>query len=217
MTLKLVGANVVIVAQQFNPSIISQLWLVRNGLLQEDDFRPGCVFSDMVAQVNASQFRMLVVPDQCQFSPAVPSDQEQALVVDKVGMIARSLPHTPFRAIGLNFLWHLDPADHDVRSVSRDLFFVANSPLYEEFAVQDARFGAYMSKDAFGGRLKLDVKPLTIQHEGRDEERIQFAFNFHLDLGNLEDPVGSIEESLHRWNEVREGSSRIVHLTKREE
>jgi len=216
MSLTLVGANAVIVAQQFNPSIISQLWLVRNGLMLEDDFRSGCVFSDMVAHVHARQFKMLVVPEQCQFSPAVVRDDEQELVVDKVGTIARSLPHTPFRAIGLNFVWHLHPEGHDAQAISRELFFVNDRPLYQEFAAEDARFGAYMSKDALGGRLKLDVKPLTVQQEGQDEERIQFAFNLHRDVGHLEDPVASIEETLHRWSEARDESARIVHLTERE-
>ena len=39
-----------------------------------------------------------------------------------------------------------------------------------------------MSKDTLGGRLKLDVKPITVSQEGEEVERIQFAFNFHVDV-----------------------------------
>lgn len=211
MSFELVTPNAVIVAQQFNPSIIGQLWLVRNGLLEEDDFRPGCVFSDMAVQVNSQEFDLMVVPQQCQFTPRVDQQREQELAVGKVGSIVRSLPHTPFRAIGLNFTWHLSPEDQDVPSISRALFFLEGGPLHREFDVPDARFGTYMSKDAFGGRLKLDVKPIPVKREEEKLEKIQFAFNLHRDVADEKDPVGCIEHVLHQWNEVRDESSRIVH------
>jgi len=219
MSFELVTSNTVIVAQQFNPSVITQLWLVRNGLLDEDDFRPSCVFTDMVVKVNSREFDLMVVPQQCQFSPRVDRHREQELVADKVGTIARSLPHTPYRAVGLNFTWHLIPEGSDVPTISRGLFFIEDGPLHREFADQNAHFGAYMSKGALGGRLKLDVKPITVNREGENEEveRIQFAFNFHRDVADEEDPVDCIEYMLHQWNEARDESSRIVHVAVREE
>lgn len=217
MSFELVAPNAVIVAHQFNPSVIGQLWLVRNGLLEEDDFRPGCVFTDMVVQVNSREFDLMVVPQQCQFSPRVDQQREQELAIDKVGSIVHSLPHTPFRAIGLNFTWHLSPEDNDASSISRALFFRESGPLHREFDVPDARFGGYMSKDAFGGRLKLDVKPITVKKEDEELEKIQFVFNLHRDVADEEDPVGCIEHVLHQWNEVRDESSRIVHAIMRKE
>ena len=217
MSFELVTSNTVVVARQFNPSVIGQHWLVRNGLVDEDGFLPGCVFTDVVVQVNSRDFDLMVVPQQCQLSPRVHREREQELVVNKVGQIARLLPHTPYRGVGMNFIWHVVPEASDVPTISRGLFCIKAGPLYREFPDQDARFGAYMSKDALGGRLKLDVKPIIVNREGEEVERIQFAFNFHRDVANEEDPVARIEEMLHHWNEARDESSRIVQSTMREE
>lgn len=218
MSLELVGANTVIVAQQFNPSIISQLWLVRHRLLGDDDFLSGCVFRDVIAQVHSREFQLLVVPPQCQFTPNVEPEREQEVVLEKVGGIVRALPHTPYRGIGLNFVWHLDPEDGDVPNTSRALFFREDGPFHQEFTTENARFGAYMSKDLLGARLKLDAKPVIVnQNQDNERELIRFAFNFHSDIAPDEDAVNSIEQLLNRWNEAREESSRIVQATLNEE
>jgi hypothetical protein len=217
MGLESVGSNAVIVARQFNPSVIGQLWLVKSRLLEEGDFLPGCVFTDMAVQVNTREFDLMVVPQQCQFSPRVGRQREQELVVDKVGAIVESLPHTPYRAIGLNFTWRLVPESGDVPTVSRGLFFVEERPLDREFADPSGRFGAYMSKDTLGGRLKLDVKPITVSQAGEDVERIQFAFNFHVDVEHEDDPVARINQVLRQWDAVREESSRILCAAVKEE
>ncbi len=213
MSFELAASSVVIVAQQFNPSVMGQLWLVRHEILGEDDLRPGSVFTDVMVQVNAREFSLMVVPHQCQFSPQVNRESEQELVIEKVGAIVRTLPHTPFRAVGLNFTWHLMPEASDVPAISRSLFFVEGGPLHQEFADEDARFGAYLSKNALGARLKLDVKPITTSVEDEEVERIQFVFNFHKDVADEEDPVDCIEHLLRQWDNAREESSRIALST----
>ena len=213
MSFELVASNAVIAARQFNPSIIGQIWLVRNGILKEDDFLPGCLYTDAVVQVKSREFDLMVIPQQCQFAPKVDRAQEQGLLVDKVGTIARSLPHTPYRAIGLNFTWHLIPKADDIHSILRGLFFKEDGPLHREFDIENARYGAYMSKDAWGGRLKLDVKPITVDSDEEKMEKIQFAFNFNMDVVGKEDPVACIEQVLQQWNNVHDESSRIVHKT----
>ncbi len=213
MSFELVASNAVIAARQFNPSVIGQLWLVRNGILKEDDFCTGCLYADTVVQVKSREFDLMVIPQQCQFAPKVDRAHEQGLLVDKVGTIARLLPHTPYRAIGLNFIWHLSLEAADIHSISRDLFFKEDGPLHHEFDIENARYGAYMSKDMWGGRLKLDVKPITVDSDEKQTEKIQFAFNFNRDVVDEEDPVACIEQVLQQWNNVRDESSRTVHKT----
>jgi hypothetical protein len=202
MNLQFVHANVVITASQFNPSVISQLWLVKNGVVGETDFQDGCVFSPMLVQVQASAFALLVIPDQLQFAPREPSDLEQDLVVEKVGRITTTLPHTPFAAIGLNFVCHATPQKTQFGTLTRNLFFREDNPLFEEFATDDARFGGYMSKNVFECRLKLDIKPLTAKPKGESTEVLQFAFNFHRDL-SPEHAIAEIDQVLKRWTEAK--------------
>ena len=129
MPSELVASNVVLTAQLLNPTIFSQLWLVRHGIVGTDDFKQGCLFADEVSKVEAKDFSLLIVPPQLQFAPHIATEEEAELVILKIGAIVRALPETPYRGIGLNFHWHVWPQDGDGRSLSRELFFVRGRPL----------------------------------------------------------------------------------------
>jgi hypothetical protein len=97
--------------------------------------------------------------------------------------------------------------------VTRELFFKPDSALFQQFDVDGANFGSYLSKESHGFRLKLDVKPMnfTIQEGGteeRQEDRIQFAFNFHADLPD--NPAAQIQVLLTRWNDINLEAQAIV-------
>jgi hypothetical protein len=212
MRRELVGSNVVIVAQHFNPSVASQLWLVRTGLVAEEDFEPGCIFTEGLVQVCSRRFVLLVTPEQLQLVPKVPEDEQGELIAQTVGTLVHTLPHTPFRAVGINFIWHLVPDDGDVCSLTRELFFIPDRPLFRDFDVADANFGGYLSKDLFGFRLKLDVKPIMTPQlqETPPEHRMQCLFNYHADLPQGEEAVDTIERLLHHWPEAAEVSRRMA-------
>jgi len=210
MSIQLVAANVVIAAQQFNPSVVSQLWLVRNGLATEDDFRQGYVFTDSVVQLQATTFNLTVIQEQLQFIPSVENDKEQELIEAKVGMIVSKLPHTPYRAVGLNFFWNLTPDLESVRDRSRKLFYRPECRLFDHFDSEDATFGAYLSRDILGCRLRLDVRPIILASPDKKVEHLLFNFNFHEDLADPDASVEMIHSMLKRWDEAKKQSLKII-------
>jgi hypothetical protein len=212
MIISIVNASAIIVAQQFNPSIITQLWLVRNEILSADDFREGCISSPMVSQINSREFSLLTLPDRLQFTPNDVAGENGNLVTTKLGGIVSRLPHTPYSAIGLNFTWHLDPEETGIGEFSRSIFY-RDTSLFREFDTEDARYGGYLSKNVLGCRLKLDIKPIIMSIPTR-KDYLQFAFNFHLDLSG-DNPVEEILSLLTRWNEAKGLSSRIVGTVQR--
>src|SRR5690606_15898023 len=123
----------------------------------EDDNLPGSIFSDAFVQVRVDDFGLLVLPPQLQFVPTVSHENQQELIVKKLGPIIAAIPHTPYTGLGLNFSWHLVPKDGDINRLCRQLFFVPNSPIYNHFETDNPRFGAYLSKDFQDFRLKLDI------------------------------------------------------------
>lgn len=209
-----IDSSVVVVARQFNPSVFSQLWLVRNHVVDEGSFVKGCLYTDEVAKVETRLFGLLVIPPQLQFQPRVAPEEEAGLIRDKVGSIIRLLPHTPFTAVGLNFAWHLWPDNQDLPSFSRSLFLRSSGPFFEAFGdAGDSLFGAYVSRDFQGCRLRLDIKPI----EGPFSEnqvvrrRLHFGFNFQLDVPQ-EDPIPAMEQHLDRWKQAKDEATRIVKL-----
>ncbi len=211
MRTELVGSSVVIVANRFNPSVVSQLWLVRNGLLAEDELAQGSIFADPLVQVLTPHFILVLTPEQMQFIPTGPEGDRAGLIADKVGRLVELLPQTPYRALGLNFTYHLRPEAGDVRQLARRLFFKDGTPIFREFDCDDANFGAYLSKDALGFRLKLDMKPMNgIDKEGQTVYFFQVLFNFHADLEHAVGTVEHIRTLLGRWGEAADEAARLA-------
>jgi hypothetical protein len=217
--MELVACNVVVAANQFNPTVFSQLWLFRTGIVAEDDFLPDHIVTDAFAQVPTRHFHLLITPATLQFTPARQQEGVAALVSEKVGAIVGALEHTPYTAVGLNFVWHEYPRQGEtVNQLTRAIFFRPNIEPFASFDRPESRFGAYMSKDFETFRLKLDVKPvlLVTPPEGAPEDhRIQVAFNFHLALGP-NDPVQAIQGALARWDAAKAEAQGIVdRMTRR--
>jgi hypothetical protein len=208
------GFTAVIAAQRFNVTAAREHWFIKHRIIDEGDLLEGSLFSDAVVQARTSRFQFLLLPDQLQFVPTVTEEQEQSVIVEKLGGIVKQLPHVPYKGIGLNFVWHLMPKDGDTNRVTRELFYLSDRPLYREFSGADARFGGYLSKDHNGFRLKLHVSPIAaLTAEGGAEQRVQFSFNFHCDLG--EDGWEEIPLKLSHWNGFRAEAERITDIVEK--
>jgi hypothetical protein len=208
MTIELVNRSVAIVAQQFNPSIFSQLWLVKHEMIGADEFEPNSLFSQNLVQVAAKQFNLLVFPQQLQLSPLVDQADEGALITKTISRITGLLPQTPYTAIGMNFIWQMVPVGESVRQFSRRLFGRTDASIYEQFRTEDALFGAYMSKGFRDWRMNLDIRPTG--PEAGNEDRLQFVFNYHLDLSASEYAPATIANAITAWDEARSEALRIV-------
>jgi len=203
------GLTAVVVAKRFNVTAAGEHWLVKQGIIDEDDRLEGSIFSDAVVQVRTARFQLLLLPDQLQFVPSVPREEEQAIIVDKLGKIVETLPHVPYKALGLNFAWAFTPDDGDIWRVTREMFYIPDRPLFRIFSDGESLFGGHLSKNHAGFRLKLNVNPVSVPEEGGVEQRVQFAFNFHRDLGE-DGAAKEILQCLSRWNELRAEAERII-------
>ena len=207
------GINVVVVAQNFNPSIFDRHWFIKNGILSEEDFLKGGMFTPSLSQVYSEAFDIMVLPDRLQFGPKVPSEEIALLTVDTVGKIVKLLPHTPFSAAGFNIIWRLQPKDEELGEISRNMFFKDGIEPFLSFDASDARFGSYMSKNIFGCRLKLDVKPMNISRITRGSETkieiLNFGFNFHKKLES-DDRIEEIIAHLNRMDEAIDFAKQLM-------
>lgn len=205
--MELVNKNAVVTANRFNLSLVSQLWLVRNGVVGEDEWEGPGIFTPAFIQFGTSKYEVLLMEERLQLTLQSDTGTEGAAVRKVVGQIVRMLPHTPYTGVGLNFTWHLKVPDK-IREVSRRLFFRDTGPLGSLFDCADARYGGYYSKDVLGMRLKLNGLPSILDRGEGKEELIQFAFNYHLDAATPE----KVLEGLENWDAARSDAERIVEV-----
>jgi hypothetical protein len=211
MKILLADANVVITAQHFNPSVFSQLWLVRNGLATEEQVQgENCAYTNVFAQLITDQMVMQVTADHLRINLPPEGTNNETVIVSKLGRAVDLLPHTPFTAVGLNFTYRLTPEHRSIEKFGKDLFFVSHSPLHHLFQTDDSRFGGYLSKNTLGCRLRLEVKPSLFQVDGLAEHCILMNFNFHHELIGSDTAAAKIHASLSKWNEASIEARRIV-------
>lgn len=208
---ELKGQTIVILAQNFNPSIFNRHWLVKkdNVFLQDEDILPSSIFSPEIVLVNSKSTRLLVTPEQLQFE-LVDMDANFYEAIEKtlIPMVS-VLKEIPYRAVGINFVFYVEEKDKSVIDLSKELFFKNDSKLFNHFDNEDARFGSYMSKTFEDSRLKLDVKPVFLK---TGKETIQFGFNFHSDLDPKKDANTVLFDKLQKWQLFKDESLKIMGM-----
>ena len=201
--------NVVVVAKTFNPTIFSQLWLLRNEIFPEEHLKNDFIYTPMAVSVTTPEVGFLAVPGRIQLSFVGETPNYRALIDKTIGAIVQVLPHTPFHAVGFNMVWNLTAKNSDdFSTINRRLFLSPENPLTKSSDDPDCRFGFYLSKNLAIGRMRLDIKPLIAT--ATKVEGLQLIFNFNRDLQE-EDKIDQILDFLKSWDMAISLSSDMVN------
>ena len=208
-------AAVVLVAQEFNPSILSEHWLAKNGIITDDPEQRQIVLVPGLAQIVTRTFVIEARADRFQVTIRDPlGGDAQGVVSSTAGQIAQLLPETPYSAVGLNFHWQTTTRDTAAMAAGqRSLFAKDDSVVHGFFASDDARFGAYASTDSLGFRLKLNIVPTREDTDDGPAEGLNYQFNFHRNLPDPDTAVADVGEALAKWSEARDHSGHIFETT----
>ncbi|HEY1598920.1 MAG TPA: hypothetical protein VGG64_04920 [Pirellulales bacterium] len=207
--MELVQENIVLTARHVNVHIFTQIWLHHQGIVLENEYAAPMIFTPAIIQIVTPQFQMTVVEERIQFVPLGEEPARAQLILDRLGRLVNALPHTPYQALGLNFSWHHTPTPTaPIEVLGRRLFLKQDSALAHAFDGNDAKFGAYYSKNVFGGfRCKLSTLPIDVlQEDGSTQERLQFSFNYHLAAATPDEIVGA----LGHWDEAKRHAHALI-------
>ncbi|KHE93932.1 MAG: hypothetical protein K8F52_04970 [Candidatus Scalindua rubra] len=207
---ELILSNVVVIAENLNPSIFRETWLVKEGIFTEDEIGPESFFSSVSVNVLTPSIELLVVPDRLQLILKT-SERQDETIKKILGTVVAELPHTPYKALGFNFHWVFTPLDQSkFPKVTQEMFLSEKNPLRNIFNTEDARFGIYLSKDELDMRLKLDVKPIKGAGENIGKEALKFHFNFDKHINNPEKTTEIILETIDKWSAAKKASENII-------
>lgn len=170
---------VVAIVGDFNPAIFSMNWVATHlfGVPEGAEME----VLEAVAQVDASAFLRLsfldgvalsVSPSRIDFH-AVNGDQATFTKVETVvDKILETLPHTPIRALGVNFRW----MDEDPSGVVVDLFDTPEG--------LEGRFEVTMRQTS--AQIQLEDAALNLGRVSSNTE-VQFTFNYHSAVTSAEE------------------------------
>ena len=205
------GFTAVIAAGNLNPTIFTQVWLVKQEIIEESDLNNlSTLFTPLAVTAGCKDFTLMVVPERIQITFSNVEDKvanHQKILKRTLGRIVSELPHTPYQAVGFNMGWLLVPINpKDVNSIEQKYFLSKDNPIAKYFREKNCHFGCYLSKNLKIGRLKLDIKPVTLS---QGSQAIQLAFNFHLDVQG-EERAQQISSFLNNWNLAYAEASKLV-------
>lgn len=183
MTPKLSNNNIVIIANNFNPSILREHWLIEKGILTNGEIIGDFTFSNQAVNYRTKDYVLTALANQIQIQ--IIGGNPSEIISKTLLKVTNLLPHVPYIAVGINFNWELFPQlDETDQKLSEKLFYSNQVPAFSSLYSENSFFGAYVSKDFHLGRMKLDMKPSMRQTlpNSNTERFINFAFNYHHDV-----------------------------------
>jgi len=221
MNIVLENSSIVIIAKDFNVSIFKPFWLLKNNIFREEELQGNIVITPPAVQIPTQNFQFTVLPDRLQVFMSRKYPDAEADIARIIGGVVKTLPHTPYTAVGLNFNYLVAPEAEDAFSNwNRDLFASPLSSKIQSTKNRKARFGSYVSFDVLGTRLNIDIKPVKASNDietlckswRAGQDLIRVNLNFHSDVVNSKSAVDSILDKVAKWNEALVLSQKIIGM-----
>lgn len=202
MKVILTGANIVILASSFNPSIVSKEWLIRKGIAKDTpkNFTHTPVFSFF----ESDNFSITLVPDRFQLEVRKINDANLKQLVPMAEKFASSLPETPYTAIGVNYLWQAEFETKEViNKILKGIFTFNWDKTKNIFKEQDVSLGSIVWLNYAGFLMKLSILPSLETKKCY----ILCDFNYHANItGEVE-----LKEMLSKSSDTFKHSNEIVN------
>jgi len=188
MEMYLIGVNIVVLAKNHNPSIISKDWLSQRGIIKENvvSFTHTPAFS----MVETDNFSFYVDLDRLQLTLKNDFVNRVDSLSEMVLSYISALPEIPYTAIGFNYSYDLKIDE----TIFRRIYCYNNEKLKSLFT-KDYRLGSII-KYKFGNF----VVSFIVQPDSDNNMRADFNFDCH-----LSDSI-NINDCIKKFREARESS-----------
>ena len=167
------GANIVVLANKHNPTIASKEWATQKGIITEEikNFTHTPVFS----LIETENFIFVVDPDRLQISVKKTLSQNLGELPNIVKRYIEQLPETPYLAIGLNFIYHLN------LEKGLEGFFSPNTDKFKKIFSEPYQIGGTIRFKFENFLVRLNIQPT------KENNKFIGDFNFHCDTEKLEE------------------------------
>ncbi len=164
---ELAGANIVVLAETFNPSIASKEWLAEKGVIKEGV--TGFIHMPVTSIIETPTLSLFVDMTKLQISLKSPRESQLAKLVSTSTAYIEALPETPYKAVGLNFAFTLKD-----RVRLKAEFLPDRAPLQRLVGATVER-GVLLVFPVSVFRTMMSLKPTG-------EKNLDASFNFHRDV-----------------------------------
>ncbi|HCE56609.1 MAG TPA: hypothetical protein DER09_02150 [Prolixibacteraceae bacterium] len=201
---ELIGRNIKIIGDGFNPGIVNEFFLKSSKLIGDDlQIKSNSITTPQFVQIFTDQFVLLCLPDHFQYNFIKDENAGKRFVLG----FSKKFSVVNYRAIGINF----DYVVKDEKELSKELFFKSESPIFREFNTESSKFGGFLTKKYRNSIINLTVKPTTgIKPDGNKDDLLHFSFNFHTELLGIK-ALDDIKKSVMDFDKFHSYCDKIMN------
>nr|QNO49448.1 hypothetical protein OCBBGKCP_00005 [Methanosarcinales archaeon ANME-2c ERB4]QNT35662.1 hypothetical protein GNCGGNMO_00024 [uncultured Methanosarcinales archaeon] len=197
MEAKLRRADIVLIASAHNPSIMAPQWLKDESLILEEPSH--FVHTPDLAIFESESFSLVVDHHRLQIAVKKQDTGSLESLANIVSNYVKLLPHIPYKALGLNFVWTIEVDDGE--ELPKIELNINKNDLMSIFGGTEVSCGGiiYTRKESY--MLKVVIEPQgggTLVHN----------FNYNYELEDMS--VGGIVKLIDNFLTMKEDSSSIV-------
>lgn len=199
MKIALNKATIVILAKEFNPSIVTKDWLSREGIVQGEaiNFANVPTFSFF----ESDNFIITVAPDRFEVVLKIAKLVDyRTLDLESLVSVAETfterLPHTPYKAVGINYIWKAESeGDENITSILKEKFLSDKKMFSRLCPEKDSYVGSIIYFPHDGFKVKLVIEPVldTMKH-------ITCNFNYNAITLSYKEVRERIEKAIENWS-----------------
>ena len=171
---ELIQGNIVLVAPDHRPEVVSKEWLNQKGILNEAAIN--FVHHQNFSLVDTTNFSINVVQQRVTITARNLDGEMLKRLQGITRRYVRALPNVSYNGIGLNSTWYIPQTDPNFLKSK----FVTDKARFDEHFRGEANYNiggiVYYGYNQF--RVQLTVTP--------QNERIHADFNYHLDINNFD-------------------------------
>lgn len=178
MGIRLVRADIVILASAHNPSIMSPDWLRNKGLLSEKS--KNFIYTPDFSLFESESYNLILDRQRLQIM-ATAAEQDES-TVKSIARIASGyialLPEIPYTALGLNFSWSVT-SDDELKAPGIELRLNPYKDWKSILEDHDLAYGGvvYARKEPY--RLSLTITP-------ENDNKLIYKFNYHHEVTEID-------------------------------
>ena len=187
MELTLNQGNIVLVAPNHRPDIVSKEWLLQNNILKEGAIN--FVHHQNFSLVDTTNFSINVVQQRLTITTRNSNQDMLNHLQTIANRYIKALPNVSYNAIGLNSVWRILPTGPNLLKNT----FVTNKEQFNKVFHDEANYD-------IGGIVRYKYDPFRVQLTITPQEnnQINADFNYHLDITNLD----QLREEISRFTEA---------------
>ena len=193
------GANIVILARNYNPSIVSKEWLYEKNIVRETALN--FVHTPPLSVVETERISFVLDENRLQiYLKKVTTENVESLPKIAASFVS-CLPETPFVAVGFNYIYYIPKEGSRLET-----FFVSDDTKLKELFSENYEIGVIASFPFEEFVVRMSAPPAK-----GEVTRIMIDFNFHSDCrsaGEVKERLESHSKTIEKAEEILRGLSK---------